>query len=275
MKKRISIFANMTKTNAVKVLDRAIEAAEAAGFTVKSYTNAYDLFADASETEPELIVTIGGDGTMLKTLSTGVNHGFMTRVPILGINLGKIGFFTETDIDGFAAALERFKAGEYRVEEASMLKCTTEDGFEFICLNEFYVTKNAFTPVAQIEMEIDGLPTGMINGDGIIVCSSTGSTGYSISAGGPIAAPGLEAMFITPVCPTICPHSLTVRPIAAPISASVKIDVRSECLLYADGAQLMHLPKNSFITIRAAEQKAAFVRIGNRSVFKLIREKLA
>ncbi len=271
MKKLISIFANMTKPNAVEVHARAEAACENAGFRVKSFTNAYDLFADAAETEPDLIVTIGGDSTMLKTLSTGVNNGFMTCVPIFGINLGKVGFFTETDIDGFADALERINAGEYRVEKASMLKCTTEDGFEFICLNEFYVTKNAFTPVAQIELEIDGLPTGLINGDGVIVCSSTGSTGYSISAGGPIAAPGLDAVFITPVCP----HSLTVRPIAAPISSTIRILNRSDCLLYADGAKLMHLPKNTAVQICEAEQKAGFIRVGSRSIYKLIREKLA
>ena len=275
MKNRISIYTNMTKPRAGDVLERAAEAAEHAGFAVKSFTGALDLFADAADFPPDLIVTIGGDGTMLKTLSTGVNNGFINSnapaVPILGINLGHVGFFTETDIDGFPETLSHIIAGEYRVDEASMLRCTGDDGFEYVCLNEFYVAKHTFTPAAQLELTIDGLPTGVFHGDGVIVCSSTGSTGYSISAGGPIAAPGLDAMFVTPVCP----HSLTVRPIAAPITAVVKVTARSECLVYSDGVKLVSLPKNSSITVRRAAQKARFVRVGNRSIFKLIREKLA
>lgn len=112
---------------------------------------------------------------------------------------------------------------------------------------------------------------GMIHGDGIVFSSSTGSTGYSISAGGPVVAPNLDVILVTP----ICPHSLTARPVVASFDSTVHVTVRSDCILYADGIQMMELPEGSSFTVEKAEKKIRFIRIGKRNVFRLIREKLA
>ena len=271
MNKKIYIYANMTKPGSADVVERAKELAVGLGLEAKIFMSPIDIFADSSEEPPLCLVTIGGDGTTLRAVSAAVNNGFPVDTPLLGINLGKIGFFSETDIDGFGPALERFLSGDYRIEEASMLRATLDDGIEFVCLNDFMIAKNGFSSVSHVEVAIDGYSMGMIHGDGIIVSSSTGSTGYSISAGGPVVAPNLDVMLVTPVCP----HSLTARPVVASFDSTVKVIVRSDCVLHSDGVQLMLLPKNTELSITKAEQKVRFIRIGERNVFRLIRDKLA
>lgn len=271
MKKRIHIFANMTKNGSAEVLARAEQTALRLGFKTGVYLNPVEMFGDGAETPPDLIVTIGGDGTMLRAVSTAVNSGFSPDVPMLGINLGKIGFFSETDIDGFESALARFRDGDYRVEKASMLRAIMDDGTEFVCLNDFMVAKNGFSSVSNVEVSIDGSSMGMIHGDGVIFSTSTGSTGYSISAGGPVVAPNLDVMLVTP----ICPHSLTARPVVASFDSTATVAVRSDCVLHSDGVQLMTLPKNTVFNIKKADRTVGFVRFGERNIFRLIRDKLA
>lgn len=270
MNEKICIFANMTKVGSAEVLDRAQKIAGEVGCRAQTYLNPIEMFGDCAETPPKCIVTIGGDGTVLRAISMGVNNGFTVDAPILGINLGKIGFFSETDIEGFEKVLRSFLAGDYHIEEASMLRAVMDDGVEFVCLNDFMVAKNGFSSVSQVEVSIDSFSMGHINGDGVIISSSTGSTGYSISAGGPVVAPNLDVMLVTP----ICPHSLTARPVVASYESTVGVTVRSDCVLHADGVQLMPLSKNTSFEIMKAEQKVRFIRIGERNVFKLIREKL-
>ena len=270
MKKKICVFANMTKPGSAEVLQSVLKTIEEAGCKASSFLNPIDLFADNAESPAECIVTIGGDGTVLRAISAAVNNGFALEVPFLGINLGKIGFFSETDVAGFESALRSFLEGRCRIEEASMLKATVDDTAEFICLNDFMIAKKGFSSVSHVEVEVDGYSMGLIHGDGVIISSSTGSTGHSISAGGPVVAPNLDVMLVTPVCP----HSLTARPVVASFDSTVKVTARSECVLHSDGVQLMTIPKDSPFTVRKADQKVRFVRIADRNIFKLIRDKL-
>lgn len=268
---KIFFFANMTKTDSDAVLEQAQVIAREKGFECRTYLNALEMFTDCASEKPGCIITIGGDGTILQAISGAVNNACPVNTPIFGINLGKIGFFSETDIGGFAEALDRFCSGDYTVEEASQLRVQLESGEEFICLNDFLAFKNGFSSVSHIDVSIDGADIGIIHGDGIIFSSSTGSTGYSISAGGPVVAPKLDVILVTPVCP----HSLTARPIVASFDSVIHVTVRSDCILYADGIQIMELPKGSSFTVSKFEQKIGFIRMGRRNVFRLIREKLA
>lgn len=268
---RVFLIANSSKPGSGEVLERACAVVEAAGLIPTPFADPVDLFAVCPQAEPCCVVVIGGDGTVLRTVSSAVNNGLMVDAPILGINYGKIGFFSETDIDGFDDAFNRFIHGDYAIDRAAMLCANVGSDGRFVCLNDFMIAKKGFSSVAHVEVLIDGCSMGMVHADGVIVSSTTGSTGYSISAGGPIVAPNLNVILVTP----ICPHSLTVRPVVASFDSTITVAAHSDCVLHSDGAQLMQLEKGSVINVQRSEHSIGFVRIGERNIFKLIREKLA
>ncbi|MBR4434623.1 MAG: NAD(+)/NADH kinase [Clostridia bacterium] len=268
--KSVFIIANITKPDYLSALERAKKVVENAGIAARTFTDPTALFTEAEKGKPLCIIIIGGDGTVLSAVSSAVNNGLSVDTPILGVNLGKIGFFSETDVDGLEAAFSRFLAGEYRLEESAMLKATAGEN-EFVCLNDFMVAKKGFSSVAHFEVLIDGYSMGVIHSDGVIISSSTGSTGYSISAGGPVIGPNLDVILVTP----ICPHSLTVRPVVVSFDSRVEVVMRSDCVLHSDGAQLADLPEGDRITVQKAHTRVKFIRVTDRNVFKLIREKLA
>ncbi len=273
MNHRIFFYVNVTKTGSDSVLRKATEIAARNGYQCKVYEDASCMFADCieeDEDEPACIVTIGGDGTTLRAVSHAVNQGIEIITPILGINLGKIGFFSETSIEGFEETLKQFSEGDYTIETDRMLKASFKDGREFFALNDFLAYKSGFSSVSHIELGVDGADVGMIHGDGIIVSSRLGSTGYSISAGGPVVAPNLDVILVTPVCP----HSLTVRPIAAAFDSVIEINAKSDCVMYADGISTVQVPAGTGFTVSGCNKQVGFIRTKKRNVFRLIRERL-
>lgn len=273
MNHRIFFYVNVTKTGSDGVLRKATEIAARSGYQYKVYEDASCMFADCieeDEDEPACIVTIGGDGTTLRAVSHAVNQGIEIITPILGINLGKIGFFSETSIEGFEETLKQFSEGDYTIETDRMLKASFKDGREFFALNDFLAYKSGFSSVSHIELGVDGADVGMIHGDGIIVSSRLGSTGYSISAGGPVVAPNLDVILVTPVCP----HSLTVRPIAAAFDSVIEINAQSDCVMYADGISTVQVPAGTGFTVSGCNKQVGFIRTKKRNVFRLIRERL-
>ena len=273
MNHRFFFYVNVTKTGSDGVLRKATEIAARSGYQCKVYEDASCMFADCieeDEDEPACIVTIGGDGTTLRAVSHAVNQGIEIITPILGINLGKIGFFSETSIEGFEETLKQFSEGDYTIETDRMLKASFKDGREFFALNDFLAYKSGFSSVSHIELGVDGADVGMIHGDGIIVSSRLGSTGYSISAGGPVVAPNLDVILVTPVCP----HSLTVRPIAAAFDSVIEINAQSDCVMYADGISTVQVPAGTGFTVSGCNKQVGFIRTKKRNVFRLIRERL-
>ena len=273
MNHRIFFYVNVTKTGSDGVLRKATEIAARSGYQCKVYEDASCMFADCieeEEDEPACIVTIGGDGTTLRAVSHAVNQGIEIITPILGINLGKIGFFSETSIEGFEETLKQFSEGDYTIETDRMLKASFKDGREFFALNDLLAYKSGFSSVSHIELGVDGADVGMIHGDGIIVSSRLGSTGYSISAGGPVVAPNLDVILVTPVCP----HSLTVRPIAAAFDSVIEINAQSDCVMYADGISTVQVPAGTGFTVSGCNKQVGFIRTKKRNVFRLIRERL-
>ena len=266
MNHRIFFYVNVTKTGSDGVLRKATEIAARSGYQCKVYEDASCMFADCieeDEDEPACIVTIGGDGTTLRAVSHAVNQGIEIITPILGINLGKIGFFSETSIEGFEETLKQFSEGDYTIETDRMLKASFKDGREFFALNDFLAYKSGFSSVSHIELGVDGADVGMIHGDGIIVSSRLGSTGYSISAGGPVVAPNLDVILVTPVCP----HSLTVRPIAAAFDSVIEINAQSDCVMYADGISTVQVPAGTGFTVSGCNKQVGFIRTKKRNVF--------
>jgi len=264
--RRAAFVINPAKPESTSVGDMVIQAASAQGYFCER-CRLEDLSVHLSGTY-DLMVVVGGDGTIHKAAAEAAQMG----IPILGVNLGRVGFLSEVLPDQFSEALARFTRGEVIIDERLMLRCRVNDqSIVHRCINDILLYKRSFSGgVACIRMEIDGLFVGDVNCDGLIASTPTGATGYSISAGGPIIAPGLNAAIVTPVCP----HALHMRPIVAPPEAELTFTMLSDGGLYVDGRHTAELNKGDRITVTRAETKARFVRIAEQNLYALIHKKL-
>ena len=265
---KLLIYTNPKKPNAAQLLSGLSELAERRGIETECFASDLLLKRLPAESWAEVfcVVTIGGDGTILRAVSAAAPYG----VPVLGINMGRVGFFSEIGAEGFDEALTRLRNGEYDTESASMLACFVNGKSVGECLNDFIIHRQELSSIAQLALEVDGDGVGEVMADGLIVATSSGSTGYTMSAGGPVVAPKLDCMLVTP----ICPHSLTVRPIVASADSSVSVTAKSICRLTCDGQDVCLICPGDVLTFRRAEGKAKFIRFGKRNIFRLIREKL-
>lgn len=264
MKNCIAFIADRNKDAAVAVRDKSIHLAQNRGFRCKSIDVAEELSDDQLE-DILLFAAIGGDGTILKSVPVAV----VNDIPILGINTGRVGFLSEIQPFEFDLALSRILSGEYEYERRLMLECAVHDK-SALCLNEALLYKRTFSGVAHLSLYIDELFCGNVSCDGIIACTPTGATGYSISAGGPIVAPGTDVCIITP----ICPHSLSSKPIVASPAAVIEIVMQSEGTVYVDGQKIADLSGGDRIRITKSNIYARFIRFEQKNLYTLIKEKL-
>ncbi len=263
---RIAFVANPTKQASAAVLKKTMADAEALGCACYQLPDTGTLQPDYL-TGIDLLVVIGGDGTILK----GAVCAALCDVPVLGVNLGRVGFLSEIQPEDFYEALSLFLAGRAPIEARMMLYGTINGlNEEHLCLNELMLYKRTFSGVAYIGIDLDGRDAGNIFCDGLVVSTPTGATGYSISAGGPIIAPGLDAAIVTP----ICPHSLCARPIVAAADATITLKMLSEGAFYADGRFVSDLQEGDSITVTRSQTQTRFVRVADHNLYKLIREKL-
>jgi NAD+ kinase len=223
--------------------------------------------------ESDLLVVLGGDGTLL-----ALARALEARpVPILGINLGTLGFLTEIPIDEMASALERAVAGEMRVEARMRLDVELERGGRTLAswraFNDAVITKADPGRLIDLEARADGQLVTIYHGDGLIVSTPTGSTAYSLSAGGPILLPGLRAFVLTPVSP----HTLTQRPLVLPDDACLEVIVRTEGRegqLTLDGAEGARLETGDRVSVRRSPHPVHLLVPPQRSRFDVLRHKL-
>ncbi len=221
----------------------------------------------------DLIVVLGGDGTLLF-----VAHCAGTRrVPILGVNLGTLGFLTEINVEEMIPALERVLAGEVEIESRMRLEVVaTREGREvghFHALNDAVITKTARSRIIRLETVADGVAVTTYHADGLIVSTPTGSTAYSLSAGGPILVPGTQVIVMTP----ICPHALTQRPVVLPESSEidVRVDTRGgEVGLTVDGQESLDLQHDDRVLIRRSPHPVDIISSPFRNRFEILRAKL-
>ncbi|HWQ58393.1 MAG TPA: NAD(+)/NADH kinase [Clostridia bacterium] len=216
---------------------------------------------------PDVILAFGGDGTILHAAEPAHEYG----VPILGVNLGRVGFLSEISPEALGEALDRIDAGNYSLDARMLLACSVNGGPSRLCLNEALLYKRSFSGVVDISMEIDGIDAGCVLCDGIIVSTSTGATGYSISAGGPVIAPGLDAIIVTP----ICPHTLSVRPIIASGASNMRFSMNSEGYVSLDGIHSAEIDTDDVLTVRRSDKHVDFIRFGTRNIYSLIRSRLS
>jgi NAD+ kinase len=221
----------------------------------------------------DLIVSLGGDGTLLAIArATGAR-----RVPILGVNLGTLGFLTEVNAEEMAPALEAVLAGRAEIVSRMRLEVlASRDGAEigrFLALNDAVVTKTALSRMIDLETFAAGQRVATYHGDGLIVSTPTGSTAYSLSAGGPLLLPGLEAIVLTP----ICPHSLTQRPLVLPAGLEVEVVVQDrggEVTMTIDGQEGLELQDGDRIRVRRSPHAVDIVASPLRTRFQILQAKL-
>jgi NAD+ kinase len=223
----------------------------------------------------DLLMTFGGDGTLLR----GARLLSEKDVPILGVNLGRVGFLNSTTPENLAGTLEAIDARDYRLEPRQTLtsKLIAADGSSRqvgVALNDVVVHKRGVARVVQLLVTMDGDEIGQYSADGIIVATPTGSTAYSLSAGGPIVVPGVNALVVT----AICPHSLAVRPIVVPGHQEIRIrqvpPLTDNILVSLDGQVGTTLAPGETIVIRRASFPRRLVRFGKEGFFRRVRDKL-
>ena len=223
--------------------------------------------------ELDIALTLGGDGTLLSTAREVAPHG----VAVCGINMGQLGFLTEIELSELAPSMERVIRGDYYLEERPMLEAVIDRPEGPIvaasALNDVVVAKGGFSRMIRLKLFIDDHLTANYPADGLIVATSTGSTGYSLSAGGPIVGPNLNVTIITP----ICPHSLNTRSLVVSDKEEIRIETQAtheDIVLTIDGQTLYNLRSGDKILVRRSPFRARFVKFNGRSFYESLRTKL-
>lgn len=221
----------------------------------------------------DLVIVLGGDGTLLNA----ARLTSQVQVPVFGVNVGHLGFLTEVETDGLFPAVEKFFAGDYNIEERMLITASViRNGVEtarYVALNDFVVTRGTFARIIDVSIFVGDQHVTDYSADGVIVATSTGSTAYSLSAGGPIIEPSLECVCITP----ICAHSLAARSVVASADAKITVHLNSvseEVMFTIDGQHGFPLRTGDSVRIQRAEKPALFVKLSGRGFFQVLHSRL-
>ncbi len=227
---------------------------------------------DALARESDLIVVLGGDGTLLS-----IARRADASVPILGVNLGELGFLTEIAEDEAMAMLGRVVAGRYELDRRMTLAATLARHGRvlrrFRALNDVVITNGARARIVEFAVSVDGLALTTYRADGIIIATPTGSTGYSLSAGGPVVEPTVQVLLLSP----ISPHTLSNRPVVLRPSAVVRITLAAreeDAVLTIDGQDVVPLAGGDVVEVRQGRSKVSLVRSPHRTYYDVLRSKL-
>lgn len=222
----------------------------------------------------DLILTFGGDGTLLSVARHAPEH-----VPILGVNMGTLGFLTEIRVEEFPQVLDRVLDGQYFVEPrvtftVSVSGPNRDGNKRYRVLNDAAINKSAVARIIEMRVSVAGLFVSSFRGDGLIVATPTGSTAYNLSAGGPIIYPTMGAVVITP----ICPHMLTNRPIVLPDELDIEIGLMTpdarDIYLTLDGQEGLEISDEDRVCVRKSEERVLLVQSPEKNYFDVLRNKL-
>ena len=219
----------------------------------------------------DLVVVLGGDGTLLSVARS-------VAVPILGVNLGRLGFLTELSRSELYPSLVKILAGDFRVEERSLfdvvLRRAGGASSSFRAFNDAVIGKNALAKIIELEIKVGGALVGRYRSDGVIVSTPNGATAYNLSAGGPILFPALPVAVLTP----LCPHTLSLRPIVVPDAEPIEITLqtpREEVFLTVDGQEGSSMGFRDTVSVRRCPSSSAkLIRVSDRSFYDSLRQKL-
>lgn len=217
----------------------------------------------------DVIITLGGDGTLLR----GAQYALRWDAALLGVNLGRVGFLAEIEPDALETALDAVISGDYRTEYRPVLEVQS-DGKTWYGLNDVVVSRGGYSRLITIDTLVDGDSTGRYVADGLIVATPTGSTGYCLSAGGPVVSPKVDCVVITP----ICAHTLQHRPCVVHGGAHIRLSLRPEdvqsAALEVDGQTCAELTAGMYVDVRKDERALRLIRMREGRFFQLVREKL-
>lgn len=223
--------------------------------------------------DTDLVVVLGGDGTVLSA-ARGLAH---LGTPMLNVRFGSFGFMAEVEPEDTEAALTRVLAGDYGLERRPMLRATRltegETTEDHVAMNDVSLVRGGSPRLVKLDAAINGEPLATYSGDGVIVATATGSTAYSLAAGGPIVHPTLDALLLTP----ICPHALHFRPLLIPGDASLTLRIAEfsgEAKASVDGQVTFPLLFGDVLTISRSEHTAHFITLGETSFYQKVRTRL-
>ena len=275
--RKVGIFWNASKKEGFEVARELIELLNEYNISVTTgITLAHALgnpgLCEGRLEDCDLLIVLGGDGTILSAL----DYALPNDIPILGVNFGRMGFLTEVDPSNLREDVISVLEGRYTIDSRMTMTIQGQDKYNCFALNEIVVTRStAAVHVLSLEIEVNGIVVDRISGDGLIVASATGSTAYSLSAGGPIIRPGLDCFVITP----ICPHTMNARPVVVSSNDMITIrvlDDRGGAHAVLDGREKVDIRSDApGITVCRSELKARFIRLHDRNYFSLLRDKLS
>ncbi len=232
-----------------------------------------DPFKNKALPQIDMLIVLGGDGTLLSVVRFVAGH----EIPILAVNMGSLGFLTEVTLSEIYTSLEHVFKKEYLEDPRMMLECVIERGRKVIrkptVLNDIVVNKGPFARLIKMEVSVEGQFVTSLRGDGLIIATSTGSTGYTLSAGGPIVHPSVDAIVLTP----IAPHTLTNRPIVIPSNVEVRVlskNNEASPVVTFDGVGVFPLLPADQVCIKASPGRLKLIRSPHRNYYQVLREKL-
>ena len=279
--KKIAIVAKAETSAAKRIVQQAIKLAKAAGLQpvtdestaslaklklpIRKDPIAISRFAD-------LIMVIGGDGTMLHWARTTAGSG----TPIFGVNVGGLGFLTASSWKDLPKAMNAVVAGKFSIESRTLLSAigqSCREKFKLKAMNDFVISRGSIPRMIRLEVKVDGEVLTTYRCDGLVISTSTGSTAYSLAAGGAIIAPEAKVISITP----ICPHTLSNRAVIINQQSTIEVrmlDIKREANLSADGWDCLELETKTPVIIRRNPQSVKLARLTDSSFFKTLRHKL-
>ncbi|MFQ3598031.1 MAG: NAD(+)/NADH kinase [Chloroherpetonaceae bacterium] len=273
---RFSLIVNTSRPKAMKAAEALIQWLDARGAdfllekeAAKVLHNPRKVKMQDLAEKSDCIITLGGDGTILET--SHYAHG----KPILGVNLGRLGFLAEFSIEEMYSAIERVLKGEFKTETRTQLEAavrTSKKEKRFTALNDVIIEKGGYPRLPIISLRIDGHLLSDYKADGLIISTSTGSTAYNMSAGGPIIVPKSRVFAITP----ICPHMLTVRPIVISDDKEFEITVETHdenFVLNCDGTMLLTLSPKTRVRVYKSEKQVVLISNEKRNYYDVLRQK--
>lgn len=279
--KRIGLVGNSSKVSCTAAVTRAARLIRAAGrkvfydaATAASTGIKATLCRDAAALAKtvDLLLVFGGDGTMLRVAREIAG----SPTPMLGINIGGLGFLTAVPSDGLATALKQLWAGEFKFENRALIEAVSKckgRNIHQTALNDIVISRGIASRLVELEVDVNGEPLTRYRCDGLIVSSPTGSTAYSLAAGGALVFPTADVLELTP----ICPHTLTNRSLILPLTATIRIkaiSAKPATVLSADGQVVSELAAGDVVTVRRSQRTVRLMHLADSSFFEALRRKL-
>lgn len=262
----ITVLANMKKDKNGDILSIVLDS-----FEGKADVNVVtDIISPEKLKDSDIAVVLGGDGTIIRAAKCAA----LTNVPVCGINLGKIGFLASADVDELTTLADDLLNKRYILEKRMILNASINGGAGRLVLNDIAVLRGSYPKMINITMDVDGEHLDTFMADGVVVATPTGSTAYSLSAGGPVAMPTMEMMLVTPVCAYDMHTRSMLLPSEKALSVSLGKDRNFKAEVSFDGNENVLLGNNDVIEISKSEYSATLINFGSRSFYGVLRKKL-